>query len=58
MTDCEILIIGGGPAGLGAALGAWEAGCRKILLAERAGFLGGILQQCLHSGFGVTYFGE
>jgi thioredoxin reductase len=58
MADCEILIIGGGPAGMAAALGAWEAGCRKILLAERAEQLGGILLQCLHSGFGLFYFGE
>lgn len=58
MTECEILIIGGGPAGMAAAVGAWEAGCRNILLTERADALGGILRQCLHSGFGVTYYGE
>ncbi len=58
MTDCELLIIGGGPAGMAAALGAREAGCKEILLAERAEQLGGILQQCLHSGFGLTTFGE
>jgi hypothetical protein len=43
---------------MAAALGAWEAGCRKILLAERTEQLGGILLQCLHSGFGLIYFGE
>ncbi|NLL39322.1 MAG: FAD-dependent oxidoreductase [Clostridiales bacterium] len=58
MADCEILVIGGGPAGMAAVLGAWEAGCRKILLVERSEQLGGILRQCLHSGFGLATFGE
>lgn len=43
---------------MAAALGAWEAGCKRILLAERSGQLGGILLQCLHSGFGLDTFGE
>lgn len=54
----EIVIIGGGPAGMAAALGAYEAGARDILILERDGALGGILQQCIHNGFGLHRFGE
>lgn len=54
----KILIIGGGPAGLAAAIAAHEAGCRDILLLERDEHLGGILQQCIHNGFGLYYFHE
>ncbi|MFA5562410.1 MAG: FAD-dependent oxidoreductase [Eubacteriales bacterium] len=53
-----LVIIGGGPAGMGAALAAHAAGERDILILERGGALGGILQQCIHSGFGVHRFGE
>lgn len=52
MTHCEILIIGAGVAGMSAAVGAWEAGCRSVLLLDRASKLGGILPQCIHEGFG------
>ena len=54
----KILIIGGGHAGLAAAIAAHEAGCRDILLLERDEHLGGILQQCIHNGFGLHYFHE
>ena len=54
----KILIIGGGPAGLAAAIAAHEAACRDILLLERDEHLGGILQQCIHNGFGLHYFHE
>ncbi len=54
----DILIIGGGAAGLGAALGAVEAGAKEILLVDRKNRLGGILTQCVHSGFGLKVFGE
>ena len=54
----KILIIGGGPAGLAAAIAAHEADCRDILLLERDEHLGGILQQCIHNGFGLHYFHE
>ena len=57
MKSCDILVIGGGPAGMAAALGARAAGCGSIVLAERSERLGGILNQCLHHGFGVIYFG-
>ncbi len=58
MRECGILIVGGGPAGMAAALGAYEAGARDILIVERDGALGGILQQCIHNGFGLHRFGE
>ena len=54
----DIVIIGGGPAGMAAALGAYEAGARDILILERDASLGGILQQCIHNGFGLHRFGE
>lgn len=54
----ELVIIGGGPAGLGAALEARRLGIQDILLVERDHGLGGILQQCIHNGFGLHLFGE
>jgi NADPH-dependent 2,4-dienoyl-CoA reductase/sulfur reductase-like enzyme len=57
-TDYELIIIGGGPAGLAAALAAYRKGLRKILIIERDKELGGILNQCIHNGFGLHYFKE
>jgi len=54
----DIAIIGGGPAGLGAAIAAKESGVNNILLIERGGRLGGILNQCIHDGFGLELFNE
>ena len=54
----EIVIIGGGPAGLAAAIAAYDAGCRSILILERDNQLGGILNQCIHNGFGLHTFSE
>jgi len=54
----DLIVIGGGPAGLAAAISAWEAGLRKILLVERDQDLGGILNQCIHNGFGLHVFHE
>ncbi len=54
----DLVIIGGGPAGLAAALAAYDEGIRDILILERDGALGGILQQCIHNGFGLHTFGE
>lgn len=56
----KIAIVGGGPAGLAAALGAYEAGIspEDILIIERDLSLGGILNQCIHAGFGLHRFGE
>ncbi len=53
----ELLIVGAGAAGMAAALSAWEAGCRDILLVDRRDRPGGILPQCLHKGFGLSTFG-
>lgn len=54
----ELVIIGGGPAGLSAAVAAYDAGVKDILIIERDEALGGILQQCIHNGFGLHKFGE
>ena len=56
-TGCDVLVIGGGPAGLAAAIAADKAGAR-VLLIEREARLGGILKQCIHDGFGLVRFGE
>ena len=58
MRNTDILIIGGGPAGLAAAIGAYEAGARDILILDREEHLGGILKQCIHNGFGLHTFQE
>ncbi|MBU4305131.1 MAG: NAD(P)/FAD-dependent oxidoreductase [Candidatus Omnitrophica bacterium] len=54
----ELVIVGGGPAGMAAAISAYENGVRDILLIERDQYLGGILNQCVHTGFGLDYFKE
>ena len=54
----DVLIIGGGPAGMAAALSASENGAEKVLIIERNESLGGILNQCIHNGFGITLFNE
>lgn len=58
MTEHDIVIIGGGPAGLAAAVAARKAGITDILILERDGVLGGILNQCIHNGFGLHTFKE
>ena len=58
MLDYELAVIGGGPAGMAAALEARENGVKKIIILERAATLGGILEQCIHAGFGLHYFKE
>lgn len=58
MKSYEIVIIGGGPAGLAAAISAKKAGARDILIVERDRRLGGILNQCIHNGFGLHTFKE
>lgn len=58
MIHCDIAVIGGGPAGLAAALAAKEAGCTDVLVLERDGEPGGILNQCIHNGFGLHVFQE
>lgn len=54
----DLIVIGGGPAGLAAAFSAHNEGLRKILIVERDRELGGILNQCIHNGFGLHYFKE
>ena len=54
----DLIVIGGGPGGIAAAYSAWEKGLRDILIVERDKELGGILNQCIHTGFGVEYFQE
>ena len=54
----DLIVIGGGPAGLAAACAAWEGGLQKILIVERDKELGGILNQCIHNGFGLHHFKE
>lgn len=58
MEHFDLLIVGGGAAGMAAALAAERAGAKRILIAERDGTLGGILPQCIHNGFGLGYFKE
>ncbi len=53
---CDIAVIGGGPAGLAAAIRARELGAKRVTLLERDAELGGILQQCIHDGFGLSCF--
>ncbi len=58
IRNVELVIIGGGPAGMSAAVAAYESGVRDLLILERDAHLGGILQQCIHNGFGLHRFGE
>ena len=58
MQQHDIVIVGGGPAGLAAAVAARRAGVQDILILERDGHLGGILNQCIHNGFGLHTFKE
>lgn len=54
----DLVIIGGGPAGLAAAVSAYDAGVKNLIIIEREKKLGGILNQCIHNGFGLTRFKE
>ncbi len=54
----KILVVGGGPAGMSAAVAAYDAGITDVLIVEREDTLGGILCQCIHNGFGLHRFGE
>lgn len=54
----DVVVVGAGPAGLAAATGAREAGAERVLVIDRESEPGGILQQCIHPGFGLHHFGE
>ena len=58
MSERDLVIVGGGPAGMAAAISAYKNGVKDILVIERDQYLGGILNQCIHPGFGLEYFKE
>ena len=58
MIQKDVIIVGGGPAGLAAAVELYKKGVKDILVLEREKHLGGILRQCIHNGFGLHKFEE
>ena len=54
----DLVIVGGGPAGMAAAVAAYDAGCRDVVILDREPELGGILMQCIHNGFGLHKLGR
>ena len=58
MEQHDIVIVGGGPAGMAAAVAAYDAGCPDVVILDREPHLGGILMQCIHNGFGLHKLGQ
>ena len=58
MISHDIVVVGGGPAGMAAAIAAYDAGCQDVVILDREPHLGGILMQCIHNGFGLHKFGK
>ncbi len=58
MLNYDIVIVGGGPAGMAAAIAAYDAGCTNLVILEREPDIGGILRQCIHAGFGLHKLGR
>ncbi len=58
MLQHDIVIVGGGPAGMAAAVAAYDAGCTDVVILDREPHLGGILMQCIHNGFGLHKLGQ
>lgn len=58
MKKHDVVVIGGGPAGMAAAVAAYDAGCKDVVILDREPQLGGILMQCIHNGFGLHKLGQ
>ena len=58
MRSCDVLVIGAGPGGLAAACSARKAGAKNVFVLERDSKAGGILNQCIHNGFGLIRYNE